>query len=107
RSAPPAPRPATSRPAEPASPSPSGARDEAPAGASTHTVVPGDTLWDIAIRYGTTVSELLAANDTGPGAIIYPGEELRIPGSEPEPEPEPQPAAGKDIQRSATLDAAQ
>lgn len=46
----------------------------------THTVVSGDTLWAIALRYGVELSDLLAAN---PGIknpnLIYVGEQVVIP----------------------------
>lgn len=49
--------------------------------ASTHTVSRGDTLWAIARTNGVSVSALMKANDLSAGAIIYPGEKLRIPGT--------------------------
>ena len=52
---------------------------EAPA-ERTYTVQPGDTLWGIAERYGTTVSALAAANGIRNPSLIYPGQVLRIPG---------------------------
>ncbi|MDQ4075458.1 MAG: L,D-transpeptidase family protein [Chloroflexota bacterium] len=45
---------------------------------SPHTVVSGDTLWNIARQHGTTVRALMNANalqDT----IIYPGQQLTVP----------------------------
>ncbi len=47
--------------------------------AATHTVSPGDTLWKISIRYGTTVNRLMEANNLR-GTTIYPGQRLYIPG---------------------------
>ena len=44
----------------------------------TYTVQPGDTLWGIAERYGTTVSALAAANGIRNPDLIYPGQVLRI-----------------------------
>jgi LysM repeat protein len=38
----------------------------------------GDTLYRIAIRHGTTVAEILAINSLG-GAVIRPGDKLKIP----------------------------
>lgn len=49
--------------------------------ASTHVVSRGDTLWAIARSNGVSVSALMRANDLSAGAIIYPGEKLRIPGT--------------------------
>lgn len=62
-------------------------------GGLKHTVVPGDTLWDLAQRHGTSVDAILAAN---PGIVdrnlIYPGQVLNIPGAEAKPSPVPTPA---------------
>ncbi|UWF78693.1 LysM peptidoglycan-binding domain-containing protein [Microbacterium sp. EF45047] len=78
---------AASTPAPAAAPAPATPAD-------THTVVAGDTLFGIAAKHGTTVATLLAANGLGEGAIIYPGQTLRLT---------PPPNA----QRFATLDAEQ
>jgi murein DD-endopeptidase MepM/ murein hydrolase activator NlpD len=45
--------------------------------APTITVDPGDTLWEIAGRYDTTVAALMAANDLD-GDSLRAGQELRI-----------------------------
>ncbi len=46
----------------------------------SHTVVRGDTMWKIAVRYQIGVSELIQANPqiTNP-ALIYPGQKISIP----------------------------
>lgn len=46
----------------------------------THTVVRGDTLWKIAVRYEIGISELIAANPhiKNPN-LIYPGDKINIP----------------------------
>lgn len=56
--------------------SPQGGSLEGPA--LSHTVAPGDTLFSIARRYGTTVEELMRLNglDT---FLIQPGQVLRLP----------------------------
>lgn len=64
----------------PASPPPT---RTAPAGQGgttrTHTVQPGESLWSIAQKYGTTVEALQKANGLHRSATIYPGQKLRIP----------------------------
>ncbi|MCA9581690.1 MAG: LysM peptidoglycan-binding domain-containing M23 family metallopeptidase [Myxococcales bacterium] len=49
----------------------------------THTVGEGETLWDIARAYGTTVDEVMAANDLTPRDVtrLSKGKALRIPGA--------------------------
>jgi LysM repeat protein len=49
------------------------------AGAS-HTVVPGDTLGAIAARHGVSLDALLAENGLSLASIIYPGDQIFIPG---------------------------
>lgn len=44
-----------------------------------YTVKPGDTLWDIACRYHTTVAAILQLNDIRDPNFILPGWVLRIP----------------------------
>lgn len=46
-----------------------------------YTVRPGDTLWGIARRYGTTVEALVRENHIPDPNLIYPGQVLRIPGT--------------------------
>lgn len=44
-----------------------------------YTVRPGDTLWAISRRFGTTVSAIAAENDIPNPSLIYPGQVFRIP----------------------------
>ena len=45
-----------------------------------HTVVQGDTMWKIAVRYQTGVSELIKANpQIKSPSQIYPGQKINIP----------------------------
>ena len=46
-----------------------------------HVVRPGQTLWEIAKDYGTTVEDLTALNDLGDSDWIKPGQRLLISGS--------------------------
>lgn len=55
-----------------------------PAAASLqHTVVSGDSMWKIAVKYQMGLSEIIAANPNivNP-ALIYPGQVLNIPGED-------------------------
>lgn len=59
---------------------PAGARAES----GTYTVVPGDTMWKIAVRYQIGVSELIQANPQIKNpAMIYVGQKLYIPSVNP------------------------
>lgn len=53
---------------------------EVSAAALTHTVVSGDTLWKIAVKYQVGVSEIIEANSqlSNPN-LIYPGQTIYIP----------------------------
>lgn len=48
--------------------------------AATHTVVKGDTMWKISVKYETGLSEIINANThiSNP-ALIYPGQKITIP----------------------------
>lgn len=48
---------------------------------TTHTVVKGDTMWEIAVKYEVGLSEIKSANPhiSNPD-LIYPGQTLNIPG---------------------------
>ncbi len=50
------------------------------AGASTYTVVSGDTLYSISRRYGVTLRELAAANGLSPADSLRIGQRLKLPG---------------------------
>ena len=47
-----------------------------------HVVVPGDTVGAIAKAYGTSIRDLVEANDLADPNVIIVGEVLRIPGSD-------------------------
>ncbi len=48
--------------------------------AGTYTVLPGDTLLEVAIHFGLSVAELANANGIANYHLIYPGQVLFIPG---------------------------
>lgn len=45
---------------------------------ATHTVRAGETLYDIAARYGTTVPAIAKASGISPSELIFPGQQLRL-----------------------------
>ena len=47
----------------------------------THTVASGDTVWDLARRYGVSVASITDANDLGASAVIREGQRLTVPGA--------------------------
>lgn len=55
----------------------SGARDEQ--SWQTYTIQPGDTLYDLAQKHGTSVSSLISHNDLAAGTWIHPGQTIKIP----------------------------
>ncbi len=48
-----------------------------------HVVLRGETLFQIATQYGITVNALVSANAIGDPSLIYPGQQLLIPGIQP------------------------
>ena len=53
----------------------------APAAANVHTVVPGDTLGQISAVNGVSLNDVLAANGMSLSTVIYPGDQIKIPGA--------------------------
>jgi murein DD-endopeptidase MepM/ murein hydrolase activator NlpD len=58
-----------------------------------YEVQPGDTLFTIAERFGTTVEALVAANGIEDPSLINVGQKLVIPTAQPELVPAPEPTA--------------
>lgn len=53
---------------------------EARAQSQTYTVLAGDTMWKIAVKYQVGITEIIAANPQVKNpALIYPGQKLTIP----------------------------
>ncbi|GBF10865.1 MAG: LysM peptidoglycan-binding domain-containing protein [Tepidibacillus sp.] len=55
----------------------------------TYIVQPGDTLWAIAARFGTTPQAIMQANGLTDPNLLYVGQRLIIPVSTPTPTPYP------------------
>ncbi|KKR74066.1 MAG: hypothetical protein UU16_C0006G0020 [Candidatus Woesebacteria bacterium GW2011_GWA2_40_7] len=53
----------------------------------TYVVQPGDTLWEIAYRFGVTVESLALTNNISDPNLIYPGQVLIIKGDKAGVEP--------------------
>lgn len=79
----------------------------APPAVRTHTVARGDTLFAIARKYSTTVSNLVAVNRLSSASMIHPGQKLTVSGSAtPAPAPAaPAPAAPAPAAPAATAGA--
>jgi len=60
-----------------------------------HVVQPGENLFRISLRYGTTVDAIMAANGLTT-IYIHVGQELVIPGASGEPAPQPTPTPSED-----------
>ncbi len=58
---------------------PQGGSTTPPGGGRTHVVQPGENLFRIALRYGTTAQAIAAANNLPNIHLIYAGQVLRIP----------------------------
>ena len=54
----------------------------APTGGATYTVQPGDTLFRIAVRNGTTVQQLVALNNIANPSLIFVGQQITLPGGD-------------------------
>lgn len=65
--------PPTANPAAPGAQTPS-------SGNASYTVKPGDTLWDIAQRNGTTYQEIARLNNISNPDLIYPDQVFQLPG---------------------------
>ena len=64
---------------EPLGPDPATEPAIEPAGEQLYVVVSGDTVWDIAVRFDTTIETIVAANGLQNAAELYLGQQLVIP----------------------------
>ncbi|GAA3648768.1 hypothetical protein GCM10022202_05450 [Microbacterium marinilacus] len=94
-------------PAKQAEPAP--AATSSSSSGKTYEVTAGDTLWGIAQKNGTTVSAVLEANGLSEGAIIYPGQKLKLSAAAPIAASTASTPSDEDpsLQRSTVLDAEQ
>lgn len=72
--------------ADDAAPADSAPADSGRGGSQRHTVAAGDTLWDLAQRYGVSVAELMEANGVSAASVLRPGQGLTIPGGAAAPD---------------------
>ncbi len=73
--APAAPAPAMAAPADTNAPAATTSTERP----STYTIVQHDSLWTIAHKFGTTVVKLRKLNNLKKGAMLQPGQVLKIP----------------------------
>lgn len=74
-----------------------------PTPAALYTVQVGDTLSELAERFGTTVDELVAANGLTDPNALQPGQTLLIPSLLRTPLPESRPSPEPEVEPSPTL----
>lgn len=67
--------------AAPAPATPATAAPAAPEAQSSYTIAAGDTISGIAARFSVSTDDVLQANGLSRSSIIYPGQELAIPGA--------------------------
>ncbi|MFF2347387.1 LysM peptidoglycan-binding domain-containing protein [Pseudarthrobacter sp. NPDC058119] len=77
----------------------------AAAAGNVHTVVSGDTLGAIAAAYGVSLNDVLSANGLGLSSVIYPGDQIQIPGAGYTAAPAPAPVAAPVQAAAATAPA--
>ena len=74
------PAPAPAAPAAPAAtPAPADTTTDHP---STYTIAQGDSLWTIAHKFGTTVVKLRKLNNLKKGALLHPGQVIKLPAAD-------------------------
>jgi len=89
---PPTDTPTPALPTDTPTPSPVPTQPNTPVPPATYTVRAGDTLADIADRYGTTVERIQQFNNLSDADVLQVGQELLIPNSGSTPNPTTTPA---------------
>jgi putative chitinase len=83
------PEPTTAPTTAAETPAPTSAPTVTPAppvsGATTHIVQPGENMFRIALRYGTTVDAIAQANGIANPQLVYVGQQLTIPSTAGQP----------------------
>jgi uncharacterized protein YkwD/LysM repeat protein len=64
-----------------------------PSGDVFHKVQYGQSLWSVAIEYGTTIKNIQALNNLGEDLVVYQGQELLVKKAATQPVPTPLPPA--------------
>jgi lipoprotein NlpD len=82
---------------------PAGAADAAEPGRAPYVVQPGDTLWSLSRRFGTTVDDLLRANGIESPQELRAGQPLELPGKMGSGETPRDPPADPPVQKSGSL----
>ena len=57
--------------------------------ATQYTIAAGDTLWDVAVRIGASLDEMILANPNIIPDLLHPGDVINLPGAGPTPAPQP------------------
>jgi putative chitinase len=78
---------ATPSPEEATAPTAAPTAAASTAGQKVHVVQPGENLFRIALRYGTTVDALARANGIANPSRIYVGQKIVVDGGMPAPQP--------------------
>lgn len=52
-----------------------------------HVVQPGESIWSIAVHYGSSVAAIASANGIADPSFIVSGQRLTVPGAKPTPDP--------------------
>jgi LysM repeat protein len=76
--------PVATTPAAPAPAAPTDTVVPASDRPATYTIAQGDSLWTIAHKYSTTVVTLRKLNNLKKGALLHPGQVIKLPPAKPD-----------------------